>query len=435
MTDGILLQESFWEAELDHYSAIIMDEAHERSLNTDVLFGLLREVVARHSDLKLIVTSATMDAEKFAAFFGNVPIFHILGRTFPVDILFSKTPQEDYVEAADIEVTSDQIVEHLEELENAPALAVLPTYSQLLSDLQAKIFQKAPDCVQKCIVATNVAEMSLTVDSIMFVIDSGYCKLKVFNPRIGMDVLQIYPISQANAKQRSGARDPEDQPGAAAQVPWGAGPAAVPLHGPAPGGQHAQLHVSVLDPRGPGQHRWSIGQLMVEFPLDPALSKMLIVSCDMGCCSGILLIVSMLSVPVIFYRPKGREEESDQTREKFAIPESNHLIYLNVYLPWKNNNYSTIWCIDHFIHAKAMRKVQEVRAQLKDIMVQQWMSLASCGTDWDIVRKGICAAYFHQVAKLKGIGEYVNICTGMPCHLHPTTCHERDQVEITESWG
>ncbi|MED6278073.1 Pre-mRNA-splicing factor ATP-dependent RNA helicase PRP16 [Characodon lateralis] len=228
MTDGILLRESLRESDLDHYSAVIMDEAHERSLNTDVLFGLLREVVSRRTDLKLIVTSATMDSDKFAAFFGNVPIFHIPGRTFPVDILFSKTPQEDYVEAAvkqalqihlsgmmgdilifmpgqeDIEVTSDQIVERLEDLENAPPLAVLPIYSQLPSDLQAKIFQKAPDGVRKCIVATNIAETSLTVDGIMFVVDSGYCKLKVFNPRIGMDALQVYPISQANANQRSG---------------------------------------------------------------------------------------------------------------------------------------------------------------------------------------------------------------------------------------
>ncbi|KAB5558793.1 hypothetical protein PHYPO_G00021290 [Pangasianodon hypophthalmus] len=231
MTDGILLRESLRESDLDHYSAVIMDEAHERSLNTDVLFGLLREVVSRRSDLKLIVTSATMDSDKFAAFFGNVPIFHIPGRTFPVDILFSKTPQEDYVEAAvkqalqihlsglvgdilifmpgqeDIEVTSDQIVERLEELENAPALAVLPIYSQLPSDLQAKIFQKAPDGVRKCIVATNIAETSLTVDGIMFVVDSGYCKLKVFNPRIGMDALQVYPISQANANQRGPGRE------------------------------------------------------------------------------------------------------------------------------------------------------------------------------------------------------------------------------------
>ncbi|XP_072321946.1 pre-mRNA-splicing factor ATP-dependent RNA helicase PRP16 isoform X2 [Eucyclogobius newberryi] len=478
MTDGILLRESLRESDLDHYSAVIMDEAHERSLNTDVLFGLLREVVSRRTDLKLIVTSATMDSDKFAAFFGNVPIFHIPGRTFPVDILFSKTPQEDYVEAAvkqalqihlsgligdilifmpgqeDIEVTSDQIVERLGDLDNAPALAVLPIYSQLPSDLQAKIFQKAPDGVRKCIVATNIAETSLTVDGIMFVIDAGYCKLKVFNPRIGMDALQVYPISQANANQRAG-RAGRTGPGQCYRLYTQSAYKNEMLTITIPEIQRTNLANVVLLLKSLGvqdlllfhfmdpppednmlnsmYQLWILGaldntggltptgRLMVEFPLDPALSKMLIVSCDMGCSADILIIVSMLSVPAIFYRPKGREEESDQVREKFAVPESDHLTYLNVYTQWKNNNYSSIWCNDHFIHTKAMRKVREVRSQLKDIMVQQRMNLASSGSDWDVIRKCICAAYFHQAAKLKGIGEYVNVRTGMPCHLHPTS--------------
>uniref|UniRef100_A0A8C7Y6L7 RNA helicase n=1 Tax=Oryzias sinensis TaxID=183150 RepID=A0A8C7Y6L7_9TELE len=426
MTDGILLRESLRESDLDHYSAVIMDEAHERSLNTDVLFGLLREVVSRRNDLKLIVTSATMDSDKFAAFFGNVPIFHIPGRTFPVDILFSKTPQEDYVEAAvkqalqihlsgmvgdilifmpgqeDIEVTSDQIVERLGELDNAPPLAVLPIYSQLPSDLQAKIFQKAPDGVRKCIVATNIAETSLTVDGIMFVVDSGYCKLKVFNPRIGMDALQVYPISQANANQRSG-RAGRTGPGQCYRLYTQSAYKNEMLTTTIPEIQRTNLANVVLLLKSLGVQDLLLFHFMDPPPEDNMLNSMYQ-----------LWILGALD-------NTGESNCLCTCNKKFSVPESDHLTYLNVYNQWKNNNYSSIWCNDHFIHTKAMRKVREVRSQLKDIMVQQKMNLVSCGSDWDVIRKCICAAYFHQAAKLKGIGEYVNVRTGMPCHLHPTS--------------
>ncbi|KAJ3120562.1 DEAH-box RNA helicase prp16, partial [Irineochytrium annulatum] len=228
MTDGVLLRETLTTRDLDQYSCVIMDEAHERSLNTDVLMGLFRRIITRRRDLKLIVTSATMNAQKFADFFGNVPIFNIPGRTFPVDVMFSKNPCEDYVDSAvkqvlaihlshppgdilvfmtgqeDIEVTCAVVTERLSELEDVPPLSVLPIYSQLPADLQAKIFERAEGSARKCIVATNIAETSLTVDGIMYVVDTGFSKLKVYNPKIGMDSLQITPVSQANANQRSG---------------------------------------------------------------------------------------------------------------------------------------------------------------------------------------------------------------------------------------
>ncbi|XP_067934031.1 pre-mRNA-splicing factor ATP-dependent RNA helicase PRP16-like [Watersipora subatra] len=478
MTDGILLRESLRESDLDNYSAVIMDEAHERSLNTDVLFGLLRDVVARRQDLKLIVTSATMNADKFAEFFGNVPVFRIPGRTFPVDVMFSKNPVEDYVDASvkqamqihlqgnpgdilvfmpgqeDIEVTCESLAERLTALDDAPPLAVLPIYSQLPSDLQAKIFQKNKDGIRKCVVATNIAETSLTVDGIIYVIDAGYCKLKVFNPKIGMDSLQVFPISQANANQRSG-RAGRTGPGQAYRLYTERAYKNELLLNTVPEIQRTNLANVVLLLKSLGvqdllqfhfmdappqdnilnsmYQLWVLGALdntgslttlgrkMVEFPLDPALSKMLNVSVEMECSAEILVIVSMLSVPAIFFRPKGKEEESDAMKEKFQVPESDHLTLLNAYLQWKRNSYGSTWCTEHYIHVKAMRKVREVRQQLKEIMDSQKMELISCGMEWDIVRKCICSSYFHQAARLKGLGEYVNVRTGMPCHVHPTS--------------
>lgn len=237
-------------------------------------------------------------------------------------------------------------------MDEAPPLAVLPIYSQLPSDLQAKIFQKAEGGIRKCIVATNIAETSLTVDGILYVIDPGYCKLKVFNPKIGMDALQIYPVSQASANQRKG-RAGRTGPGQCYRLYTERQFKEELLATTVPEIQRTNLANVVLllkslgvddllkfhfmDP--PPQDNimnsmyqlWTLGALdntgmltslgrkMVELPLDPTLSKMLIVSCDMGCSEEILTIVSMLSVPSIFFRPKGREEEGDAKREKFQV--------------------------------------------------------------------------------------------------------------------
>lgn len=262
----------------------------------------------------------------------------------------------------DVEATCFLLSDRLEKSESKLPLVVLPIYSQLASEVQAKIFEASE--YRKCIIATNIAETSLTLDGVKYVIDTGFCKLKVYNPKIGMDALQITPISQANSNQRAG-RAGRTGPGECYRLYTDTVFRSELLENNIPEIQRTNLNTVVLllkslnvddllmfdfmDP--PPQDNilnsmyqlWILGALdntgnltelgrkMVEFPLDPPLSKMVIISEQFGCTDELLTIVSMLSVPAIFFRPKDREQESDAAREKFFVSESDHLTLLHVF--------------------------------------------------------------------------------------------------------
>ncbi|KAL1824888.1 hypothetical protein ACET3Z_011666 [Daucus carota] len=288
----------------------------------------------------------------------------------PGDILIFMTGQDE------IEAACYALSERMEQLvstskQAVSKLLILPIYSQLPADLKAKIFQKAEDGARKCIVATNIAEISLTVDGIFYVIHSGYGKMKVYNPRMGMDALQVLPVSRAAADQRAGRAGRT--------------------------GPDNLLDLDFMDPPPQDNILNSMYQLWVLGALDN------------------------VEVPSVFFSPKDRAEESDAAREKFFVPESDHLTLLNVYQQWKSNSYRGDWCNDHYLHSKGLKKAREVRSQLLDILKTLKIPPTSCGPDWDIVRKAIFSAYFHNAARLKGIGEYVNCRNGMPCHLYPSS--------------
>ncbi|CCH41487.1 ATP-dependent RNA helicase [Wickerhamomyces ciferrii] len=480
MTDGMLQREALIDPDMSNYSVIMLDEAHERTIATDVLFALLKEAASRRPDLKIIVTSATLDAGKFSGYFNNCPIVEIPGRTYPVEILYTKEPELDYLAAAldsvvqihisepegdilvfltgqeEIETSVQVLNEKMKALGSSiPELIVLPVYSALPSETQSRIFEPTPKGSRKVILATNIAETSLTIDGIYYVIDPGFSKINAYDPKLGMDSLTVRPISQAQANQRAG-RAGRTGPGKCFRLYTELAYQNEMLPNTIPEIQRQNLSNVILmlkaigindllnfqfmDPPSTDSILLSLNELyylkavdeesrittigrnLVNIPADPTISKTLIESIHYKCSDEMITIFAVLSTPNIFNRPKQQQELADKKKARFHHPHGDHLTYLNVYNAWVNNDYSKQWCQENFIQERSLKRAQDVRNQLIQIFKRFKYPIISCGANTNSVRKALCSGFFKNVAKRDQQEGYKTLAEETQVYIHPSSC-------------
>ncbi|XP_013890010.1 ATP-dependent RNA helicase DHX33 isoform X2 [Austrofundulus limnaeus] len=487
MTDGMLLREAIGDPLLLRYTVVVLDEAHERTVHTDVLFGVVKTAQRRRRELnkiplKVIVMSATMDVDLFSEYFNKSPVLYLEGRQHPIQIYYTKQPQSDYLQAALVSIfqihqeapPSHDILVFMTGQEEIEALArtcrdiakhlpdgcgpmvVTTLYAALPPALQLRVFQPAPKGCRKVILATNIAETSVTISGIKYVIDTGMVKAKRFNPDSGLEVLAVQRVSKAQAWQRAGRAGREDSGFCYRLYTEQEFDSLIPMTVPEiqrcnlaavmlqlmalgipdvmnfdfmskPSPEAVRAAVKQLELLGAVEKKeeqvllTSLGKKMASFPLEPRFSKTILLSPDYSCSEEILSIVSLLSVDSVLYNPPARWDEVLAARKKFTSSEGDHMTLLNTYRAFKKVSGNKEWCRANFVNSRNMSLAKEVQAQLREICLKLNLKLESCGADTGSVRRCLAHGMFTNAAELQPDGTYLALDSHQTVAIHPSS--------------